>query len=113
MSVKHFWVLDVQLWESPSSKGKGHVASEGSQPTALSHAGYTEAHLASYIDGQGAHGGIGTNEGILVKYLKGIKVLSSANVTVEVPPELHMKHGQQTRIGSHCAARKPQPRYHN
>ena len=63
---------------------EGHVAGEGPQPTALSHAGYTAAHLTSYIDEWGAHGVIGTNREILVKYLEGIKVHSS-NVTAEVP----------------------------
>lgn len=63
---------------------EGHVASEGPQPTTLSHAGYTGAHLTSYIDECGAHGVIWTNREILVKYLEGIKVHSS-KVTGEVP----------------------------
>lgn len=64
---------------------EGHLASEGSQPTALSHGGYTGARLTSNTDGLGAHGVIETNREILAKYLKGIKVHSSKKVTAEVP----------------------------
>lgn len=56
----------------------------------MGHAGYTGAHLTSYIDGQGARGVIGTNREILVKYLQGIKVHSSKKLTGEVPPDLCM-----------------------
>lgn len=91
-------------WAKPRLEGQ--VALEGPQPTALGHAGCTGAHFKSCIDGLGAHGVIGTNREILVKYLRGIKVHSSKKVTAEVPPQLRMQHHQQTGVGSHCAARK-------
>ncbi|GAB0204837.1 hypothetical protein GRJ2_002949300 [Grus japonensis] len=47
-------------------------ASEGPQPVAQRHAGYTAAHLKSYRDKPGASEVIGANRETLVKYIKGI-----------------------------------------
>ena len=63
----------------PRLEGRG--ASEGPQPVALRHVGYTGAHLKSYGDEPGAPEVIGANRETAVKYLKGIKVCSSKKVT--------------------------------
>ena len=69
-----------KLWDDmPRSEGRG--ASKGPQPVALTHAGYTGAHLKSYGEEPGAPEVIGANRETPGKYLKGIKECSSKKVT--------------------------------
>jgi len=61
-----------KLWDdTPRLEGWG--AGKGPQPIALRHAGYTAAHLKSYIDEPGASEAVGAKRETPVKYLKRIK----------------------------------------